>query len=427
MLRPPSISLFNHLKSLIRPIIRLHPRGETIAKHLLFNLWRHKVRLVSYTKHFDATMTHWIHPGNIHFALTDPNPNKPRNIAKIKPGNWDLKRTPFTDLDIYKAFQSHFTENKDWEDTDFYKRVVREISEGAIKWDCKSTSEFNARLKKLNSLYSDIRDNGYKSQEELFRLSSPKLKSLENIDEVSVRIGRHGDILLEDGRHRLAIAKLLNLPQIPLTITVRHSEWYTFRKEILHFAKRQSNKVYHPLTHIDLRDIPAEHGHSRFEIIKPYFAKQKGTLLDLGAHWGYFCHKCEDEGFNCIAIENDVRNLYFLKKLKRADNRRFEIIEESILNYRSKIRFNVVLALNIFHHFLKNEETYCKLIDFLGNLNVELMVCETHLPHERQMGAAYKNYGCDEFVGFILEHSQLNHSKLIGKAEDGRPIYMLYK
>jgi hypothetical protein len=427
MLRPHSIKFSNQIKSLIRPIIRLHPRGENIVKHLLFNLWRHKIRLVSYTKQFDANNTYWLNPHYIHYALTDPDPNIASNIGKITSGNWDLNITPFTELDVYEACKSHFMENKDWEDTDFYKRVVHEISVGATKWNCTSKSEFDVRLKKLNILYEDIRDNGYKPQEEVFRLVSPQLKALESIDEVAVRIGRHGDVLLEDGRHRLAISKLLNLPNIPVKITVRHSEWYTFRKEILHFAKRQRNKVYHPLTHIDLRDIPTEHGHSRFEIIKTYFPKEKGTMLDLGAHWGYFCHKCEEEGFNCLAIENDIRNLYFLRGLKRAENRQFEVIEGSILNYKSKTNFSIVLALNIFHHFLKYEHTYHKLIDFLRRMNMEIMIFETHLPDEQQMVGAYKNYGCEEFAEFILKHSKLNHYKLIGKAEDKRPIYMLYK
>ena len=372
-------------------------------------------------------MTYSVNPQTIQFALTEPDPNISRNIGKIQPGNWDLKTTAFNDLDLYKAFHSHFIENNDWEETDFYKRVVHDIFKGAIKWDCKSKSEFDARLNKLNALYDDIRENGYKSQEELLRLTSPHLTSLDSLDEVTVRIGRKGDILIEDGRHRLAIAQLLNLMHIPVKITVRHAEWYMFRKEIIDFAKGQDNKVYHPLTHIDLWDIPAAHGEHRFEMIKHYLPEGRGNLLDLGAHWGYFCHKCEDEGFNCFAMENDIRNLYFLKRLKRAENRQFQVIEESVLNYESKTNFSVVLALNIFHHLLKQEATYYKLIEFLRNLNIDVMFFETHLPGERQMAAAYKNYGCEEFAEFILKHSKLNHSKLIGKAEDKRPIYMLYK
>ena len=58
---------------------------------------------------------------------------------------------------------------------------------------------------------------------------------------------------------------------------------------------------------------------------------------------------------------------------------------------------------------------------------MELMFFEPHLSNERQMMGAYKNYECEEFVDFVLSHSDLNHSKLIGKAEDERPIYMLYK
>ncbi len=417
----------NALKSMIRPIIRLHPRGEAIARHVLFQLWRLKARVISYSKDFDVINTYWVDPNIIQYALSERNFNKYRDMGKITGGDWDVDNIHFSQLDIYRAFHDHFLRNKAWQDTDFYQRVLHEIDTGNDRWDCTSKSHFDARLHKLDSLYEDIKVNGYKSQEELFTTAMSHPPPIQILDEIAVRIGRHGDILLQDGQHRLAIAQLLKVPQVPLKITVRHSEWYRLRKEILNYARNHRNTVYQPLTHIDLRDIPSLHGEKRFDIIKPYLPKQKGTLLDLGAHWGYFCHKCEVDGFNCYAIENDIRNIYFMRTLKRAENRKFEVIEESVLNYKREMHFNVVIALNIFHHFLKYEHTYHKLIEFLRNVDAEIMFFEPHLPNEQQMVGAYKNYGCEKFEEFLLRHCTLNYSKLIGKAEDGRPIYMLYK
>ena len=113
--------------------------------------------------------------------------------------------------------------------------------------------------------------------------------------------------------------------------------------------------------------------------------------------------------------------------MRKAQNRRFEIIKASILDYKTGTHFSVVLALNIFHHFLKQKETYHKLIEFLRSLKTDIIFFEPHLTNEQQMRGAYKNYNDSEFVEFILEHSMLKDSKFIGKDEDGRSVYMLHR
>jgi len=55
-----------------------------------------------------------------------------------------------------------------------------------------------------------------------------------------------------------------------------------------------------------------------------------GSLLDLSANLGYFCHKFEELGFDCTAVGNSERTRYLLKKLRRAGNKQFSIIEKSL-------------------------------------------------------------------------------------------------
>ncbi len=43
------------------------------------------------------------------------------------------------------------------------------------------------------------------------------------LDEVTVNTSRDGTIILNDGWHRFIIARLLDLPKIPVRILVRHS------------------------------------------------------------------------------------------------------------------------------------------------------------------------------------------------------------
>ncbi|MEE4359572.1 MAG: hypothetical protein V2I97_24070 [Desulfococcaceae bacterium] len=346
--------------------------------------------------------------------------------GKILSGNWDKQRTLFINLPVYQAFTEHFIYHKKWDTTFFYTQISEEIRKGEMPWGCRSVKDFNERLNYINWLYKDIQKNGYKTQCELLSDRGEPV-SFRIIDEITVRIGRNGEILFEDGRHRLSIAKLVNTDKIPVKITVRHRQWFQFRKEILAYAAQHGGRVYHPLPHMDLSDIPSVHGEKRYNIIKPHIARMKGKLLDIGAHWGYFCHKFEEMNFQCCAVEHDVTNLYFLYRLKKAQSRNFKVIANSIFNCECNTHFDVVLALNIFHHFLKIKELYNQLTDFLRHLSADYLFFQPHLPDDPQMINAYKNYNCEAFVNYILKYSAMDKAKLIGTAEDGRPVYLIYK
>ena len=88
--------------------------------------------------------------------------------------------------------------------------------------------------------------------------------------------------------------------------------------------------------------------------------------------------------------------------------------------------FAVVLALNIFHHFLKTDALHEQLERFLGRLRAEVILFEPHR-HDPpgQMTGAFRNYGPDEFVEFVKRHSGMTHGEHLGVARDGRPLYKL--
>jgi len=411
-------------------VLNKFPGLIKIAKYLLdfvriMNYQRRSKNFSTYNE-INIDKIYWVQPQKIQYASLrefDVLTDKGKEIN----GDWDLLKRPFEELDVYIAFKEHFHEGKKWETTVFYKRILNNIHQGEYLWGCKNETDFNIRLHKLDNLFESIKNNGYKTQQEL--LTDPnKPDPIKLEDEIAVNIGRNGDLLFNNGAHRLCIAKLLNTPKIPIKITVRHSQWMDFKRQILLYAKNQiTRKIYHPITHIDLQDIPSFHTEKidRFNIMQSHLSHKKGTLLDIGSYWGYFCHRFEDIGFTCYAVENDHVNLYFLEKLKRADNKTFEIIPKSIFNCKEikYIDFDVVLALNIFHHFLKTKESYDKFIDLLQNLHTKEMFFEPHLPEEFNDNNVYKNYTEDEFVQLILKNTTLKKSQEIGKAQDGRKIF----
>lgn len=349
--------------------------------------------------------------------------------GRVIGGDWDRLEKTFEDLDIYFALRQVCMERKHWTETAFYQRALDGLNRGELSWwGCRDKSNFDRRCKGLELLYQRIKHEGYKSQREMI-LSQKHYDPRSLEDEVTVSVGRHGDLLFSNSAHRLAIARLLGIQKIPVKIAVRHPEWMRFRKEFMLYAKDQGGKTYQPVTHPDLDDIAASHdSEDRFMIIKENMSAKQGRLLDIGANLGYFCHRFEDEGFDCYAVEDFPKHLYFLGKLRRAENKRFNIIPESVLECHEirDMHFNVVLALNIFHHFLKTKESYYKFIDLLENLRTEELFFEPHLPDEKQMEDAYKNHTPDEFVELILQVSKLESVEFIGEAKDGRKIYTLY-
>jgi hypothetical protein len=355
----------------------------------------------------------YVNPHDIVFAM-----KKEFDVFKFKSrilgGDWDKEVVKFEDLDFFKAFKERIQKRMPWKETEYYKRVTEQIRGGNFKWSCKNVEEFDRRCKEWDKLFARIKKEGYRKG--------------WHEDEISVNIGRNGEMIFNNGRHRLTFAKLLEIDEIPAKVTVRHKEWVAFKKEIFEYSENYENKVYAKLTHPDLINIPSVHGESRYKIIKENLTVKNGKLLDIGCHWGYFCHRFEEDGFECYCVENSRLNLYFLRKLKKVENRKFRVIPHSLFELPEDMpeKFDVVLALSIFHHFIKKEDTYKRLIQFLRNLKGREMFFEPHNPEEPQMKGAYRNFGSDEFAEFIVENSSFKSFKKIGYSDEGRPIYKIY-
>ena len=193
-----------------------------------------------------------INPSKIdHIFVTDWIGAKPYGTW-VKGGDWDTNpdtesRVPiYTDrgkfnqicklnklylyenTDHYKSYQEHFIRNKKWEETEFYQLLHQKPERNDSKY--RPAAEINNRLAEDDKIFESICRNGYKSQIEL-RQGNWKTNSRR---EIGVGITRGGQIVFvkSDGCHRLAITKILNIPEIPVAVKLRHEKWQQIREEI---------------------------------------------------------------------------------------------------------------------------------------------------------------------------------------------------
>lgn len=401
----------------------------------------------------DPEEIYWIHPNRIVYHtnyIKEGDPDfKDRVFDMIKDkgaiygGNWDITTHKFSELDVFKAFEQRIKYGVRWEETAFYNNELNQIRAGRMTWGCENAKDWNERCQYLDALIQSIKEQGYRLAHQVSVIGgaiAPFLRKEMSL-EITVNIGRNGQYFFQASRHRLAIAKILGLKTIPVKVLVRHKEWQKLRENLISMAKGSAcvpnchGMLYQPAIHPDLMDIPAAHTcEDRFLAIRNNLMIASGTILDVGANLGYFCHKLEDCGFTCYAVENNIQIAEIANRIRTAEGKKFKIIRGNILdpqiqNQIKEIDFDVLLALNalnIFHHFLKNESDFNNLKRFLAKLKVKMIFFEPHAYDEEQMIDSHVNFRENEFIRFILRHARLNNFQLVHKANDGRQIYKLY-
>lgn len=181
-----------------------------------------------------------------------------RNSGQIRGGEWDQKQVFFdSDYRPHKSFINHFKKDVPWEKTEIYLNAKTRIANGKTALGVKDEEDVLDELKKYDRIYKDIKKSGYKSQKEILNTQDSKVERregpylirgspLEKYDEVAVDIGRDGSLLFVDGRHRLSIAKILDLKEIPVRPVRRHKKWQIVREKIKDGEEVNEDYYNHP-------------------------------------------------------------------------------------------------------------------------------------------------------------------------------------
>lgn len=348
-----------------------------------------------------------------------------RMAGAVVSGDWDRGGSRFEELDIFEAMRAVMVEDQKWQDTAWYGSIASRLEGGETLWGCRSIADLDERCRDIEALFESIRSEGYLSQAELFARG---LVDREG-EEISVAVARDGELLFSDGAHRLAAAKLLGIESVPVRIAVRHPEWIAYRRSVADRAMGREGRLYQRAMHPDLETFPYSHGcDDRFEMIRSRLRSTGGRLLDIGANWGYFCHRFEDLGFDCMAVEDDPEEAFHLRTIRDAMRRSFDICTDSVLSSAEVVKqdYAVVLALNIFHHFLKTRQRFELFETMLANLRCDEMFLETHAADEPQMSDAFVSMGAEGMVELISRSCDLANVECLGEVGDGREMYHLW-
>ncbi|MDR5672229.1 ParB-like nuclease domain containing protein [Halalkaliarchaeum sp. AArc-CO] len=148
-------------------------------------------------------------------------------------GEWDLNKSHWQAGFFYGLIE-RFEEGKKWEDTVYYQTGM-ELLESGETFGPVSNSQtvrgFKRYLSSLDELYEDITQNGYDMSSVL-----------------KVHVGRDGELIVKHGNHRLTIARITDVDEVPVRIQYRHKKWQELRAEIFDTG--------FPANHEELRDHP---------------------------------------------------------------------------------------------------------------------------------------------------------------------------
>ncbi len=202
-------------------------RFPWIVRTYFIILTEYKYRTNFKSKRIHPRKRYYTNPERITKLLAPNTPFSVKNAGEVHDGSWDTQSRSFAEYRIYQSLRKRFTQDSEWMDTAQLQQAVQRVQSGESCWHgCTSVEDLEDRCSYLDSVYENIKTDGYKPQSELEvrrdENASPYPPSLR---EISVAIGRNGELILVDGRHRLSIAKLLDIDQIPIQIAIIHTDW----------------------------------------------------------------------------------------------------------------------------------------------------------------------------------------------------------
>ncbi|MFP8958347.1 hypothetical protein ACLI4Y_16650 [Natrialbaceae archaeon A-CW3] len=152
-----------------------------------------------------------------------------REIIKNKfPNRWNPSDSIYYNQSLFHtSLKRRYEENLEWENTEYYKYAKEQTEYSPFWHGCASEECILKRCSEIDRLYYSIKEKGYISRLELYNRGKTKdrtkIQALSN--EIVIDIGRNGEPLFIDGKHRLSICKILRIKKVPVIPVVTHEQY----------------------------------------------------------------------------------------------------------------------------------------------------------------------------------------------------------
>ena len=144
-------------------------------------------------------------------------------------GSWDRFRRDIADTRVFRSLSQHFIDEVEWRRTPAYGAARLELRSGRSSWHgCQTIEELHDRCEQLDALYETIEAEGYCAQADLpeGERNTIEVAGRTVPDEPCIAIGRNGELIrCREGRHRVAMARLLDIDEIPVNVQLVHREF----------------------------------------------------------------------------------------------------------------------------------------------------------------------------------------------------------
>ena len=143
-----------------------------------------------------------------------------RQSGDVIGGDWDLHRSPVEENTKLASCRMSWEPGADWEQTPIYRRMLDEIAQGKAPDGCRTPEDLRERYRTLDRIFEETRARGRL----LNMCELPEYYRREHGAPL-VHVARDVALLKSGGgAHRFAIARILNLPEMPAQLGAVHVE-----------------------------------------------------------------------------------------------------------------------------------------------------------------------------------------------------------
>lgn len=155
-------------------------------------------------------------------------------LGRVRAGEWDRPRNcdTLSGTKTVEGLRQRFEEGREWEETVYYRSAKEAFAEGDDVRGYETLAAFRAeRCERVDELFERIQRDGYRPNYETTSDPPTEVERIHDLEPFVV-IGRAGEVRWVEGYHRLVIASILDIDEIPVYVVRRHEEWQRKRDEI---------------------------------------------------------------------------------------------------------------------------------------------------------------------------------------------------